>query len=500
MHVMMAVLVDRCVACGALLDAFKPHMCPRCGVRVEPRPRVLPARGYVVPYGKTLQLDLLHEREDRTPVADASLLPSAQPLLPLTVLAGRYRIQRALKSGGMGAVYLALDEHEGQMPCAIKEMLDRFTTDDEREEGQEWFRREATTLAALEHPNIPRIYDYFIERGRYYLALEFVEGDNLEDLLSRRGCPGLPEQLVLSLATQITEVLTYLHEQKPPIIFRDLKPANIMITPQGDVRIVDFGIARAFSALRGASLVGTPGYAPAEQYQGLADAMSDLYSLGATMHHLLTGCDPRTQPPFQFKPIRTYVPGVCRATERLLEGVLLKESSERGPRLEEFGRQLRRIEADLVQGLVPAVIGSIAFNAPGDQMPPTHMTVPGDTMDLGIKSKGERHPISLPVGNDGKSELRVVMRANVPWLHAPDGQVRVPPGTLVKVPLYLDATLLPPGKHTARIELTGNGGTTTVPLAVEISYWWYNGATVLMVAGVSVAMFLTIIMYALLRL
>jgi hypothetical protein len=227
--------------------------------------------------------------------------------------------------------------------------------------------------------------------------------------------------------------------------------------------------------------------------------MSDLYSLGASMHHLLTGCDPRSQPPFQFKPVRTYVPGISRATERLLEGVLQKEPSERGPRLDEFGRQIRRIEADLVQGLVPAVIGSVAFSAPGDQMPPTHMTVPVGTLDIGVKNKGERHAISLPIGNDGKTELRVVMQANVPWLRTPDGQLRVPPGTLVKVPLDLDATLLPAGTHRARIELTGNGGTITIPLEVEIAYWWYNGATVLMVAGVSGALILAIALHLLLQ-
>ncbi|MDB5076495.1 MAG: tetratricopeptide repeat protein [Chloroflexi bacterium] len=449
-------------------------------------------------YVKTITLNLLGDPS--APAANVDESPNLVQLLPpATLLVGRYRIIEALKSGGMGAIYLAHDEHQGNLPCAIKEMLDRFTDEDEREAGRAWFKREATTLASLQHALIPLIYDYFIDRGRYYLALEYIDGVNLEDLLARDGRPGLPERMVLTLGAAICDVLTYLHSQTPPLIFRDLKPANIMITRRGDVRLVDFGIARSFSALRSASMVGTPGYAPIEQYHGLADAQSDLYSLGATMHHLLTGSDPRSAPPFTHKPVRMLVPDISRATERLLEGALHKEAANRGPRIEEFGRQLRRIDSDLAQGLVPAIIDTVAIHAPDVRMPPTHMSIARGTMDFGTKNRGALHTLNFPVSNDGNVELRVVMRANVPWLHTPDGQLRVPPGSLVQVPLNVDCRALPIGQHKARIELAGNGGVESVPVEVRVTYWWFNGAGVLMVAGIGMAGVLAILVHLLIH-
>jgi hypothetical protein len=491
----------RCPSCGAEPPSNDATgHCGACGTGFQIATPVsqLDSQGYA--HVKTITLNL-----PGGPTAPATGGEHSPPLPPprllqvSTLLAGRYRIIEALKSGGMGAIYLAHDQHQGNVPCAIKEMLDRFTNEDEREEGQAWFRREATTLANLQHELVPRIYDYFIDHGRYYLALEYIDGENLEDLLACEGRPGLPERMVLNLGAAICEVLTYLHSQTPPLIFRDLKPANIMITRHGDVRLVDFGIARSFSALRGVSMVGTPGYAPIEQYHGLADALSDLYSLGATMHHLLSGADPRVAPPFTHKPVRMLVPDISRATERLLEGALQKEPADRGPNIEEFGRQLRRIEADLAQGLVPAVIDTVAIHAPDVRMPPTLMTIAQGTMDLGTKTRGALHTLSFPVSNDGKTELRVVMRANVSWLHTPDGQLRVPPGNLVKVPLDIDCTVLPIGRHKARIEFDGNGGVESVAVEFRVTYWWLNGAGMLMFTGIGIAAVLAILAHVLIH-
>ncbi len=395
-------------------------------------------------------------------------------------MARHYRIVRALKSGGMGAVYLASDDEHPGRSTAIKEMLDHFATEAEREEGEDWFRREATMLASLQHKFIPRIYDYFIEDWRYYLAMEYVSGENLEDLLHRTGTPGMPEQLVLGLGAQACEVLSYLHRQTPPVIFRDLKPANIMLTANGEIRLVDFGIARSFSGVRGNSLVGTPGYAPVEQYQGLSDERSDLFSLGATLHHLLTGCDPRDEPPFSFKPVRSYVPSISRATEHLLANVLSKDPADRGPKVEELGRQLRRIEADLSLGTVPAVIDAMAFRAPGGQMPPTSMVLPTRVLDFGSQPRNARHAMSLPVCNEGKAELRVVVRANASWLQTPKGQVRVPPGAVVQVPVAVNTGELSGGTYKARLELDGNGGLGNIPVHVQVGSRWTVGGTVIL--------------------
>ncbi|HVA92718.1 MAG TPA: serine/threonine-protein kinase, partial [Chloroflexota bacterium] len=233
-----------------------------------------------------------------------------QPLTPFTALQERYLIKRVLKTGGMGSVYLAADIAQGNELCAVKEMLDRFATDDDRVEGREWFAREAGLLATLRHPCIPRIRDYFIEGGHYYLALDFIDGRNLEEVLEREGTPGLAERRVMEWAAHIAELLAYLHANTPPIIFRDLKPANVMLAGDGKLYLVDFGIARVFSVVRQGTMVGTPGYCPPEQYQGLAEPLSDLYALAATCHHLLSGRDPREASPFSFPPIRGIAPQV----------------------------------------------------------------------------------------------------------------------------------------------------------------------------------------------
>jgi hypothetical protein len=177
----------------------------------------------------------------------------------------------------------------------------------------------------------------------------------------------------------------------------------------------------------------------------------------------------------------------------LLEGALHKEPAERGPQMEEFGRQLRRIEHDLEQGLVPAIMDTVALHTPDVHMPPTRMLVPLDAIDLGTRHQGERHTISFPISNEGAGELRVVMRANVPWVHTPEGQLRVPPGSLVRVPMLVDMTTLPYGQHKARIELDGNGGLESVPIEVTITYWWLTGAGVLMVASVGAVLVLAIV-------
>jgi serine/threonine-protein kinase len=420
-------------------------------------------------------------------------------LRPQATLANRYHIIRALKSGGMGSIYLASDMDMGGRPCAIKEMLDRFTNDDDRQEGQVWFAREAEMLGRLRHPCIPEIYDYFIESGRFYLSLEFIEGENLEDRLASMGTPGLPEQQVLEWAAQIADVLHYLHTRTPPIVFRDLKPANVMYTPQNEIRLIDFGIARVFSPVRQATMVGTPGYCPPEQYQGLAEPLSDLYALAATIHHLLTGRDPRDGQPFSFPPVRKLIPQISAATESLLDGALRIDLSERGPRIQEFGRQARRIAGELAQGFVPSLSGSMAMHAPGDPLPPTRMVVPSTPVHFGRRNKGETHLVELPIANDGHTELRTALHSSAGWLQVPDGQLRVPCGSTVRVPLRLDTASLPTGKHRALIELDGNGGTANVPVEVQVVFWLFNGAGPLLVASLGFIAVLAALAYVLIQ-
>ncbi len=204
------------------------------------------------------------------------------------VLNSRYRIVRLLGQGGFGAVYRAWDVNLNR-PCAVKENLDTSS------EAQRQFTREATVLANLSHPNLPRVTDHFILPGQgQYLVMDFVDGEDLASLLKHQS--PLPVTQVLPWITQVADALSYLHSRQPVVIHRDVKPANIRLTPDGRAMLVDFGLVKLFNpSLRttlGARAV-TPGYAPPEQYgQGNTDARTDLYALGATLYTLVTGQEP----------------------------------------------------------------------------------------------------------------------------------------------------------------------------------------------------------------
>lgn len=205
------------------------------------------------------------------------------------VLNNRYRIVRMLGEGGFGAVYRAWDLNL-KGPCAVKESFDLS------EKAQSQFAREASILFNLRHTNLPKVFDAFIIEGQgHYLVMEYIEGEDLGEVLEKTAHP-LPEEKVLPWMIHVCEALNYLHTQNPPIIHRDVKPANIRITPTGQVYLVDFGIAKVFDPAQKTATAAravTPFYSPPEQYGlGTTDAQSDIYALGATMYHLLTGQAP----------------------------------------------------------------------------------------------------------------------------------------------------------------------------------------------------------------
>src|SRR5262249_41844391 len=220
-------------------------------------------------------------------------------------------------------------------PCAIKEMADHFIDIQQRLEANAYFTREADTLAQLKHSTIPAISDRFDQRNRHCLVMEYVEGCNLEEEHEPRGGP-LSESGVTEIARQLCDVLGYLHGLQPPIIYRDLKPSNVMLTGNGRVVLVDFGIARLFKAQRKGTMIGTLGFAPPEQYQGIADPRSDLYSLGATLHYILTGRDPEKFPPFSFPPVRDLRPAVPINPAGPIGHALSYEMAARPATIQEF--------------------------------------------------------------------------------------------------------------------------------------------------------------------
>ena len=260
---------------------------------------------------------------------------SNEPLTSGTVLQNRYEIERLLGGGGMGMVYLAHDHRLANRPCAVKEMVDHFIDQQQRIEANDYFAREADTLAQLKHAAIPAITDRFDDQNRHYLVMEYVEGRNLEEEIAVRGGP-LPEGLIIDIARQLCDVLAYLHGSTPPVVYRDMKPSNVMLTPKGRVVLVDFGIARLFKSARKGTMIGTLGFAPPEQYQGVVDPRSDIYSLGATLHYVLTGRDPEKFPPFSFPPIRDLRPEVSTNLAGAIDHALSYQADARPPSIQDF--------------------------------------------------------------------------------------------------------------------------------------------------------------------
>jgi eukaryotic-like serine/threonine-protein kinase len=268
----------------------------------------------------------------------------------------RYRITRVVKAGGQGAVFEAIDE-QGKV-YAVKQMLDSFGGNDkERAEAVKRFNAEGKLLKQIQHPRIPRVYAVFHDEGYHYIVMDFVRGEDLEDILEREG--PIPEARALAWANQIIEVLEYLHDEG--MIYRDMKPSNVMIdSADGRIKLIDFGLAKVLQPTQQGTSIGTPGYAPPEQYQGLASRESDVFALGATLHHLLTGRDPTDNPPFNFPPARSLNPAISQRTSDALARALQMRAEDRFPSLE-----------SLRDALIPPPQGTQALpQRPQPQQPP----------------------------------------------------------------------------------------------------------------------------------
>jgi serine/threonine protein kinase len=276
----------------------------------------------------------------------------ARSLPPATILRERYEIVELVGRGGMGATYRAKDLRLEGRYCAVKEAIpDPDASPEELRQSREQFYKEASTLARLDHPNLPKVSDYFSIDDRDYLVMDFVPGQDLREMLTaavREGHP-LPERQVLAWAEQLCDAIEYLHTQDPPILHRDIKPSNIKVTPAGNVKLVDFGLVKLLSSNEERTITvvqgrGSVQYTPLEQYGsdgGHTDVRSDIYALSATLYHLLTGRAPldaktRFLKPASMPAPRSLAPVLSPQTERAILWGLAMHPDERPSSIAEF--------------------------------------------------------------------------------------------------------------------------------------------------------------------
>ncbi len=281
----------------------------------------------------------------------------AQTLLVGAVLRDRYVITDLVGQGGMGAVYKADDLRLRGRVCAVKEVLpELISAPGAEDQAHQQFYREASILSQLDHPNLPKVSDFFEQDRREYLVMDFVPGQDLRQLIedARRRDTFLEEDAVIGWIDQLCDALTYLHTQDPQVLHRDIKPSNIKLTPRGVVKLVDFGLvklvqpdeSRTVTVVQGR---GTVAYTPLEQYggdTGHTDARSDVFSLGATLYHLLTGQAPadakqRFLTPGALTPPRDINKRVSPHVERAMLAAMAQHPNDRPASAEDFRRMLR---------------------------------------------------------------------------------------------------------------------------------------------------------------
>jgi len=332
-----------CAECGASTSAGDPF-CGECGAGQGLTPAVTMSSGIGQPSG---------------PVSS----PTGVQLMSGTLLANRYRIVRRIGGGGMGSVYLAEDHNLANRSVAVKEMIEMFADESTRQKAIEDFKREAELLARLDHPSIPTIYQYFFDqgRGRYYLVMKYIDGGDLARR-QRESNGQVSELTVTRWAIEACDVLDYIHNQKPPIIYRDLKPANLMLDARTNrLMLVDFGIARFVAPTqKGVTAIGTMGYAPPELFAGNVEVRSDIYGLGATMFHLLTGVDPQDNPLLIFdfeknRRPRQINPAITTGMEELIVRAVEHKPEDRFPSARAFGAELEAHLRYLRDGVAPMV-------------------------------------------------------------------------------------------------------------------------------------------------
>lgn len=332
------------------MDASE-HYCKHCGAINQPEAAVCFACGRSVKI--TERLPELHHAEH--------------------LLQQRYRLLEQIGKGGFSAVYKAEDTAE-QRHVAIKAISLHGLRPQESIEATDAFHREVQILSDLKHPNLPRVYDHFSDTESWYIVMDFIEGTTLEKRLEQLSSPTLPLVEIFDIALVLSDVLAYLHSRQPPVVFRDLKPANVILTESGRLYLIDFGIARRFKRgqLKDTLPFGSPGYAAPEQYgRAQTTPRTDIYSLGVMLHQLLTGSDPSLNP-FNFTPIRAQSLDVPEKLDQLIQSMVAADISQRPEKIEDVRAILQEAERNhrMQRGLPPAYFTTSRIRRPTIVTPP----------------------------------------------------------------------------------------------------------------------------------
>jgi serine/threonine protein kinase len=304
----------------------------------------------------------------------------------------------------MGAVYLAQDTSLGDRLVAIKEMSQ--SNNQQGQDAIDSFKREAYLLASLQHPNLPSIYDHFEESERWYLVMSFIQGETLEDYLSHTQGQKLPLEEALRIGQDLCTVLNYLHTHQPPIIFRDLKPGNIMRSTDGHIYLIDFGIARHFKPgqAKDTANYGSAGYAPPEQYgKAQTTERSDIYSLGATLYEMISGYDPSLSP-FRFPPLQSLVPTLPERLVKLITQMLDLDEGKRPASIKVVQQELQQANI-----LAPSGLRSRMQSRSARPIPPLTPTLRKPTPQLMLSVPAQGRQVYLPPQQQGKSKTTAAL-------------------------------------------------------------------------------------------
>ena len=391
------------------------------------------------------------------------------------LIKNRYEVLGVIGKGGMGRVYKVADRSQRGKVLAVKELKTGTLSQERAEESLALFQTEARILARLTHRNLPKVHDYFSQGSSHYIVMEYIRGKTLEQLLRARAGKPVDERLALSWALQISRAMHFLSVQKPrPIVFRDLKPSNIMITREGGVKLIDFGIARFFKLhqTEDTYVYGTPGYAAPEQYgTGQTDVRSDIFSLGATLHHCLTGRNP-SESPLDFPDVRSLNPKVSRETAAIVGKAL---EQDRGKRFQ--------TALAMKQAVQKVLLGSIERVKGGKKVV---IARPGKVIRLPWWNRISW--VSVPVTALGCSGTTGTLTTDDLWIQPRPKEFNPDSARLL---FRVDGSKLSPGReYQPQITVRTGDGVLRPRLVFKRSWPWiiFEAAVVLAVIGLAVMM------------